>query len=258
MALKAVLTKAEYDALPEVVRSQYQEKDGKYNLQVEGGATAEELLALKNKVAEMRDTNIDVMKERDLLKTSVAKFEGIDPEEYKTLKDEVATLKKKGITKSDDIDAIVQKAIEKATKPIQDALTEERVKRESAQKLADDGKFRELVSAEATKAGVAPSAVRHVLREAEHTFELKDGNVVPREGKKHPTDPLKELTTGDWLASLAKTDGYLFEPSSGGGANGGNKPGDSAGKKRLINPSPEEMGKHAEDLASGKMIVVRQ
>lgn len=71
-------------------------------------------------------------------------------------------------------------------------------------------RFRELVSQHALLHGVRPSAVRHVVRDAETVFELRDGELQPRDGATDPGDPLSPLTPTLWLQQLAKSDGYLF------------------------------------------------
>jgi hypothetical protein len=259
--LKPILTSAEVNALPEALRKEYVEKDGQFVIDVEGILLPGEALKLKSQVAEFRDNNRELHAKVQKLEPLAAKFEGVDPDEYRQLKSEVGELKKKGVNDPKDVDALVRSAVEKAINPLKEELTAERTKREEAQKAADKGKFRELVSAAATKAGVDGPQLRHVLRDAEETFELKDGDLVPRNGVKHPTDPLKELTPSDWLAGLSKSDPYLFAASSGGGAErgaGSNGAPPKVGVKRLMNPSPEEMGQHMDDIASGKTIVVRQ
>jgi hypothetical protein len=260
MSLKAVLaSKAELDALPEAVRKEYVERDGKIALDLEGGFISNtEALELKTKLSEFRDNNRKMFTELEELRPVAKKFEGVDPEEYKQLKIEIGDLRKKGVSKPDDVQQAIDKAVAAAVKPVTDALNAEKASREAAQRRADEGTFRELVSADATKAGVSPTALRHVLREAESMFSLKDGSLVPKEGVKHPTDPLKELTPNDWLQNLAKTDAYLFATSNGSGAPGGTGGSGRPGTKRLINPSPEEMGQHMDAIAKGEMIVVRQ
>jgi len=253
MALKATLQKTEIDALAEPLRALYVEKDGKYVLDAEGLVPAADVHALKTQVAEFRDKNIEVIKERDALKTTVAKFDGVDPEEFRTLKAEQEKLKGKGVKGADDLQAVIDAAIAKANKPLVDKLAAEEQARLKAQQAADSARFRELVSADATKAGVTAKSLRHVLREAEEKFELKDGALVPRVGVKHPTEPLKELTPTDWLQDLAKSDDNLFAPSTGGGANGSGGNGGSA--KVLVNPSLAEKGKHIDDIAAGKVVV---
>lgn len=270
MALKAILaSKAEYDALPEATRKEYVEKDGKYTLDVEGGiATTADVLELKTKLAEFRDNNRVMHSELETLRPMAKKFEGVDPDEYRTLKEEVAALKTKGVSKPDDVQRLIRETLEREITPLKTALAAEKEERAKAQKAADEGKFREMVTAEATKANVSPTAIRHVLREAESVFELKDGAdgqkvLSPRTGVKHPTDPLKDLTTTDWLQNLAKTDEYLFAQSTGGGApgagaNGGGVVGGRPGAKILRNPSAEEIGRNEAGIIKGEVVVVRQ
>jgi hypothetical protein len=260
VALKAVLaSKAEYDALPEVVRNEYVEKDGKYQLSIEG----ETDLDLKTKLAEFRDNNKKMFQELETLRPLAKKYEGVDPDEYREMKTELDGLKRKGVTKPDDVQAAIDKAVSTALKPVTEALEKERTARETAQKQANDGLFRELVTKDAIAKGVAPSAVRHVLREADLVFELKDGKLVAKDGVRNTKDPMKDLTPVDWLDQLATTDEYLFEGSKGSGApgnNGGSNGGGAAkpNAKRLLNPSPEELGQHMDKIISGDMVVVRQ
>lgn len=261
MALKSTLAnKTEVDALDLPLRPFYVEREGKFVLDVEGFVPSTEVHTLKTEVAKFRDNNIALMKERDTLKETVTKFDGIDPEEYKTTKAEYDKLKGKGVKGADDLEAAIAKAVAAATKPISDKLQEESTARQTAQAAADAATFRELFSTDAKKVGVRPASMRHVLREASEKFSLKDGVIVPKDGVKHPTDPLKTLTTEEWLQQLVKTDEYLFEPSVGGGANGSaaGGGGGNANARKLINPTPEEMGRNMDDIASGKAVVVRQ
>lgn len=258
MALKPTLAnKTEVDALDLSLRTLYVERDGKFVLDVEGMVPSTEIHDLKLRVAEFRDNNINLTRERDTLKAAAAKFEGIDPDEAKTIKVEYEKLKGKGVKGADDLQNAINAAVAAATKPINDKLAEESSAREKAQRAADDARFRELFTADASKSGVKSSSLRHVLREAGDKFELKDGVIVPKPGIKHPTDPLKTLSTTDWLQDLAKTDDYLFEPSVGGGANGSGG-GGGGNARKLINPTPEEMGRNMDAIAKGDMVVVRQ
>jgi hypothetical protein len=259
MALKSVLTtKAEADALPESLKSEYTERDGKWFLNVDGMVTKTEHDELKVKLGEFRDNNKTLFEENKDLKAIKDKVKGINDldayiAEHATLKTQVDDFKKKGITGTSDLDA----AIAAAVKPIKDSLAAAETARLDAEKRVNESRFRELITADATKAGVKPQSIRHVLREAEEKFEYKNGAVVPKAGVKHPTEPLKDYTPTDWLGDLAKSDEYLFGDSTGGGATGGRgtPPKDV---KELVNPTPEEKGRHMDDIASGKMVVVHR
>ena len=73
-------------------------------------------------------------------------------------------------------------------------------------------RFRELVTREALMADVRPQAVRHIVRDAETVFELKEDVLVAKHNAVDPYDPLVSLSPRRWLEQLAKTDGYLFAP----------------------------------------------
>jgi hypothetical protein len=73
-----------------------------------------------------------------------------------------------------------------------------------------EARFRELATREALMHDVRPQAIRHVVRDAEDVFTVKDDTLVPRYDQTDPADPLSPLTPARWLVELAKTDGYLF------------------------------------------------
>lgn len=257
MALKLNLSsRSDVDALPEAVRPLYVEKDGKFILDLEGEFVPKtELNDVKTKLSEFRTNNISLSQTLNDLNEKIKTFEGIDPEEARRLKAEKAELVKKSGGKSDgNMEELIRETVNAALKPTQDALQAEKTAREAAQRIANQSQMREKITATATKAGVRPSSLRHVLREAEDAFELKDGEVVARSGKLDPDDPLKPLTPDAWISGLRKSDDYLFEPSVGTGSENSGRPG-AQGKRVLLNPTPEEKGKHMKDIASGAVVV---
>jgi hypothetical protein len=72
-------------------------------------------------------------------------------------------------------------------------------------------RFRERVTEEATKARVKSSSLRHVLRDAENVFELKDDQLVPKQGATDPGDPCAPLSPSAWLRGLKRENAALFE-----------------------------------------------
>ena len=98
MALKAVLQgQEEYEKLPEDVRNHYTESNGVFSLSVDGTTARENELGAK--VAEFRDNNVQLMKDKTSLSGQVeelaSKYQSIDPEIYKRLISEQAKLDKK-------------------------------------------------------------------------------------------------------------------------------------------------------------------
>ena len=72
-----------------------------------------------------------------------------------------------------------------------------------------DARFRELLAEEALASGVRPPAIRHVVRDAQEVFELRDGVLVPRDGRTEPGDPLAPVDASDVVAE-PREDGRLF------------------------------------------------
>jgi hypothetical protein len=72
--------------------------------------------------------------------------------------------------------------------------------------------LREHVRDAALACGALPQATRHIVRDAEQVFELKDGQVVAKGNARDPLNPLADLTLVSWLAQLHEEESFLFEP----------------------------------------------
>lgn len=247
-----IVTKEEFDKLPEALKEHYVEKDGKYVPQVEGLVPEGELAQTKAKLAEFRDNNIRVMKENDQLKEKLQGFDGINLEEYSRLKAEHEKLKQQGIGNSADLAKLFEQQIAKAVKPLQDKLDAAEAKsREADLRLAQKA-VDEHITRFAVKAGVDPDVLPDVLQRARQVFTFKDDAVVAMKGdlpifsSERPDQP---LGAEEWLSTLPKA---FFKPSAGGGAHGSD--GNPAAKT-LVRPDAVTIGKNLEDIASGKIAV---
>lgn len=257
MAIKAILSSAaELAAQPEAVRGLYEEINGRWVLPVEGVVPASELESTRTKLAEFRDNNRKLFAELEDLKPKIARFDGIDPDEHRALKAEKDKLVKRGVKDADDLGVLIQQSIEKATKPLAEKMALIEEDRSKLKRDLDAAKLRDAIAEVGAKKGIKPKALSYVLDKARDLFHVADGKIAARDGvfsQARPTDP---LTPDEWMDALVKTDDFLFEPSSGGGAKpgpGGNKPG----AKQLHNPTPEEMGRHMDAIIKGDMVVVR-
>jgi hypothetical protein len=253
MALKAVVTAAEHAALAEPLKTEYVQKDGNYILALDGELP--DVREMKVKLAEFRDNNRNMHGELEKLRPLATKFDGVDPDEYRKLKDQVAKLKAKGISDPDQAEDDIDKRIKAANAPILAKLEQEEKRRQEAEQRMLDQDYEKKITDVALKAGLRPQAVDVAVARARQKFELKDGELTPKAGVKNVEEPHKDYTTKEWLAELAKSDSYLFEPSDGGGAEGSR--GKKSGAQILMNPSPEELGRNMDAIASGKMQVVR-
>lgn len=251
MALKFAIEKDEYSKLPEPLQKEYVEKNGKYVLSVEGVDDPEEIKDIKIKLAEFRDNNRKMHKDLEELRELQKKYENVDPDEYRKLKQRLDDLDKRGVGKPDDVQAAIDKALEPYKKKLE---AEERARAEAQEKFIN-AEFTRHVSDLALKHRVRPDSVDLVVPLAKQKFEYKDGSIVSREGVKHPTEPHKDYQPTDWLSDLIKERPNLFETSEGSGA-GGNRGRKPAGKV-LINPTPEDMGRLSKEIASGEVRVER-
>lgn len=255
MSLKAVLSKEE---IPDGLQEHYQEKDGKYYLSVEGMAPECQLAEARQKAAEFRDNNIKYLKEREDMVSRLKNYEGIDPEEYRSLKEQTKKLETKGVKNPDDIESLINRKLEDVTKNLGSRI--QAIEQEKAE-LHRQIEFKELektLSDAARKAKVRDVAMEDAIRRGMQVYKLVNGKVVPTSGDSilySQQDLDKTMPAEEFYQILSKSAPHLFEPSSGGGASN-TMGGTSQNAMTLTNPSKEEFGKNLEAIAKGKVRVV--
>jgi hypothetical protein len=254
MKLKfALANKGELDALAEPLRALYVEKNGRWQLDLDGAVDVAEFDTVNTKLTEFRDTNIRILKERDDLQT---RFKDVDPVLFQTLKAEKDKLTAQGITKPDEIATIVATAVEKATNPLKDQITAIQTERNTAkQELANRDRDDKLWAI-GLAAGVRETAKDDFLNRAQRVWQRNDkGDLVAMKGdtqlfSKQRGKVTEPLTPEEWATEwlIAEAD-HLYKSSGGGGANNQNRTtGDGA---RLIANDPVAIGENLEALAKG-------
>jgi hypothetical protein len=256
MSLKAILDTL--DGLDAPIKALYTAKDGKFVLDVEGVASATDLAAANAKVVEFRDKNIAQSKELDdlrPLKAQAAKFEGIDLDAAKDALAKVAALGKKGVKDADDLNAIVQAAVQAAIKPVSDKLAATEATSLANAKRADDSTLRAIVIDKFLKAGGEPGASEFIIGKAGGEFLIENGTLKAQPNKFSATKPGEPLGVDEWMGAQTKESAFAFKPSTGGGAEGkpGSGGGGKPGQKVLTNPTPQQLGEHMQEIRSGKM-----
>lgn len=274
--MKTIITTLE--EVVEAFRGEYESRNGKYYLKMEGEIPgAVELAESKGKVIEFRDHNIRLLKgiaelagvseARDLepIKTKLAQYEGINPTEHKKMKDQLEEIKKKGISKGDDVAEIVREQIGIAVDPLRKqlevteaTLSAEKTARAEAQKRADSALLREMIGSKATKIGAKANALGFLIGQAEGSFVVKDEKVVARDAKFSVKKPGEPLEIDEWLEGAIKDYDFAFGPSLGGEpaptGSGLGKP--KPGVKQLVNPTPQELGQYSKQIAKGEMQII--
>jgi len=272
MALRSQV--ASLDDVPEELRGEYEERDGKFVLSVSGelpGFVPSSALAEANaRLAEFRDNNVNLKgtaaeraKELEGLKQKLAKFDGVDPEEYAQLKAKVTELQKTGVAAAEDVTMVVQRAVSAAVTPLQKRLDEvsarekeaEARERKSAEALARKTMESELTSI-GLSLGVTEAAIPDYVARGLNIFQYEDGEIVARNGETpiySPSNPTQPLTPDEWASGLIETAPHLFKGSGGGGAAASDHT--PPPPKKTIQNDPLEFGRNIEAIARGEVIV---
>lgn len=221
MSLKARLKSL--DEAPEAVRSLYVQQGDEFVLPVEG-------MVSKDKLDEFRNNNVDLKRQVEEL---TSKFDGVDPELFRTLNDKAEKERTKKLIDAGKVDEIVAERVNAAKagfdKQLETVNTTNATLNKQLEGLLIDNAVREA----ATKSGVRPTAVDDVLLRSRQVFKVMDGKAVAFDGDKQlygsTGDP---LTVSEYIGGkLAEAAPHLFEASQGGNSkqavanNNGNRAG---------------------------------
>lgn len=116
--------------------------------------------------------------------------------------------------------------------------------------------FKHTVTAEFLRVGGRESAVDFIVRSAAKVFAVDGTTNEP--SRQNPGVP---LSLAEWIEDQFETADFAFKPSKGGGAGatrggGVHRLGAYTRQKELRDPSPQQLGQHAADIAKGKLKVV--
>lgn len=199
------------DNIPETLQEHYIQEDEGYVLNVAGVTT-------KKKLDEFRDNNKKLQDELEKLKF-------VDVDEYKNLKAAAEKDATKGLVQEHDVEALVDARVTE----MRDEHTKE-VKKLSAKLEGSNAQLQTLlidnaVTQTATKHRVKEGAIDDVLLRAKNVFRVENGEVIGygNDGAKAYNKNGEPLTITDWIQTLEKDAGHLFQESTGAKTQG-NKP----------------------------------
>jgi hypothetical protein len=271
--VKAVINSL--DEIDEALQAEYEEQNGKFVLKIEGDHPSIAKVVLdanekvtaaqrdaKKQVAEFRDNNVALLKLLgaegfDDAKAKIETFKSIDPDEYQKAKTRIQELEAKGVTKGEDIQALVQKQVAAAVAPYEKKLREQEEQRAAEAQQYARAQVEQALTQAAVKAGVAESAIEDFVSRGSKVFHFDNGKVIAKDGdevvfsKRRPADPLDVL---EWAEDLQGTAPHIFKPSGGGGAAGDDDAG-GAGTRYVNSFDPMEIGRNLEGIASGEVKV---
>jgi hypothetical protein len=260
MALKAAVTKAEYDALPEAVRALYKEQGGKFTLEVDGMSPDSVVDDVNSKLAEFRDNNrklFGVLKEFGI--DDITKAPDVVTE-FKTLRTEKDKFAARGARTPDDLSAAINEAVAKAAGPLQDRIGKIEAERDQARSALDSKNFEDALWGVAAKAGVEEWAKDDVIARGRRVFKSENGKLTAYEGEsplysKARGQASVPLSVEEWATQwLPEQAPGLFRPSKGSGARNDRKEGAAGG--RILANDPLIFGQNLEAIAKGEAQVV--
>jgi len=223
----------------------YVERDGAFVLDAEGmvdPASVEELRrASKARLEEFRNSNVALAKERDELK---ARYEGIDPEEFRRLAEEKRQLEEAQQVKAGELDKVVENRIKGIKADYDKQLGGVTAERDALNLRLTAIQIDQGVITAATKRGLRPTALPDITARARLVFKLVNG--VPQafeaDGRtvRYGRDGVTPMTLEEWVDAQVSDAPHLFESNAGGGA-AGNGGGAAGGSQRSVkNPFRKE------------------
>lgn len=252
-SLKPILPTLE--GLPEALHDFYEKVGDHYVLQADEKDYT-------SKVAEFRNNNIKLMKEKEELQKTAERFKGIDPTKAEEAMAALRKIQEKEYIEKGEIDKLVElrtqtmrEQSESATRALQQARDAEAAKASTYHSELTRLKIDSAATEAVSKVGrVIPTAMPDVVRRARDVFKIDDKGQLVAEGKFNAKgDP---LTLDDWARDLTTTAAHCFEPAKGGGGGGGAPPAGGSGEKVVQHGDREGFRANLENIASGKVKVV--
>jgi len=267
MALKATVTSL--SEVPEAFRTLYTQTGDVYVLDVDDSD-------YKKTISEFRNNNIELNRQLEGLsgsKEELAKlqkqFAGLDPEAAKEALSKMKGIEEQTLIDAGKIDELVAKKVadqtermradfEGQTQALQTNLqaTEEQLNNYRS-KLTDVTIDSSLQSAISKVAMPKKGAMRDIIARGKEIWTLDDsGAPVPmREGKvMYGKDGKDAISMEEWAQTLVYDASYLFEPNSGGGANGNDAGGVGTGGS-VSASDQDSLNNNIEKIASGEIQV---
>lgn len=260
MAVKIVVDTLE--DVPEHLRGEYQEHEGRFVLRTEGELP--EVVGLRTKVNEFRANNTKYLKERDDALAKLKPYEGVDLSEITQLKQRVSEFEKNtGAVDPKNVSTLIAQQVEQHVGPLKAELARERELRETRERSLARKNVESALRDAAVKAGVEDVALPDFLSRGLGVFDFVEDRVVAKNADGSPVFSRQtagaELSPEEWAFGLAETAPHLFRASNGGGApggSGGNGGASDRGGQRWVDGSNVlEMGRNLEDIAAGRVKV---
>jgi len=224
--MKFQITIEEYGELSEDVKKLYKEKDGKYELQVDG-------MVSKAELAQFRDNNIELKQAMEALEV---KYKGVDMDEYAKMLDEATKAADKILLDDEGVEALVAKRIDQLTRDYDNKI--ETLEKDRDTYKVEVGSLGERLSKELIDSKITTAIMskelgsfrnEHLidaLNRGREVWKLVEGEPAPYDsngGIRYGKDGKSQMTFDEWAEELSQTTPNFWEASLGS---------DSAGSKK--------------------------
>jgi hypothetical protein len=265
MSLKPVIDSLD-QVLPDL-RQHYVSNGDKFILQMDGDPVGfvsnSSHVEMQNRVAQFRDSNLELTERLKDAAKVISKFEGIDPAQARAALQSTAELSKKGVRKASDVDSAVSSALEAfmstELEPLRKLLSDEREARLQADQKVAQATLKNAVLKSFKAAGGQDQALDFVVNRAGEVFEPNgDGQLQAKAGIYSSENPGEALSLNEWMQTQTKDISFAFGSSNGGSSRhgDGNNTTIPAGVTTLKNPTPLELGRYAKDIRAGKVLIM--
>lgn len=258
MPLKTLLSKKEFDELPEALHEHYAEEGESYVLNTDDAS-------YKTKINEFRSNNVALLRQQEEMKLEIKKFEGIDPGKAREAAEKLLEFEEQQLIDEKRFEELHQQRTERMRgefdnkyKALNDAhasLQDTQVKTEKAlQTQMIEAKIAQAVSGVGT---IVKGAMPDILNRAREIWHLDENLLLVARKEGNPiygSDGQKPLTPEEYASSVLQDAPWFFEGSSGGGSKG-NESRSGDGLQNIARGDKNAFSANLEDIASGKVRV---
>ena len=221
------------DEIPAEHLSFYVERDGAFLLDVEGATD-------KARVDEFRNHNLALKRQLDEL---THKYEGIDPDNVKSLLEEKRRLEEAKHLKEGEVDKLVESRTRTLKSDLEKQISNLASEHDALNARLVEIEINQGVTVAGSKHGLRPSAIPDALARGRRVFQLVNGvpTAFKTDGKtvRYGRDGVTPLTLDEWADGLVSEAPHLFESNAGGGAVGHSSGGAGSVRKNPFKRGPE-------------------
>lgn len=240
------------DKVPEAIRGEYEQRDGKFVLRLDGEPPG---FVPKSRIDEFRENNIRLTREKEQLAAQAERFKDLDPDKAREALAKLRDLEDKKLIDEGKIDELVAQRVERIVAEKQGRIEEvsKAYEKEKSQREAFEAELsRELIQRtvddSALRHKVLPTALNIVRLLAQHgdhngvrwTLDSQTRKQAAIKADGTPVwsakDPTKPLEMDEWMADLVKHNPTIVPPSTGGGARGATAGGGSTADLSALPP----------------------